>query len=290
MRNTIKNKAVLGFFLLLILLGSIVYPTVYSANTAFREESVRIVIPTHTSKTIFLILISPHVKSKKTLDLVAKAKGYYNKIRPGVYTLHRGMSNNELINTLKLRSKGINVTFNNANTLEELASIIASQIEADSSSLVQSFKEPSFLMEHSFNLENALTMYIPNTYQLYWNTTANQFRNRMLQEYNLFWNSSRRAKATALNLSPTQVYSLASIVNKETIKADERPRIAGVYLNLLSKGDKLRADPTIIFAHKKAYTNPNLVIKRVLYKDLKIDSPYNTYRYNGVPPGSYLYA
>lgn len=285
MRN-LKNSSFLGLLFFLGLSGCIVYLIGYSPNTSFKADSVRIVISTHTSRTTFLKLISPYVKNERTLHLVAKVKGYYNKIQPGVYTLHRRMGNCSLINTLKLRPDAINVTFNNADTLEELASKIASQIEAaDSASLVESFRDSTFLKVHSFNLENALTMYLPNTYQLYWNTTADEFRNRMLKEYHRFWNPSRRSKAAALNLTPMEVYSLASIVNKESKKVDERPRIAGVYLNLLRKGDKLRADPTVIFALKKAANDPNLVVKRVLYKDLKIDSPYNTYRYYGVPPG-----
>ena len=128
-------------------------------------------------------------------------------------------------------------------------------------------------------------MYLPNTYEFFWNTSAEEFRDRMKKEYDRFWNQDRLTKSRALKLSPTEVVSLAAIVQKETVKVDERPRVAGVYLNRIRKGILLQADPTVIYAIKKETGNYDTIIKRVLYRDLEMDSPYNTYKYAGIPPG-----
>ena len=128
-------------------------------------------------------------------------------------------------------------------------------------------------------------MYIPNSYEFFWNSSGETFRDRMLKEYQRFWNTDRMNKANKLGMSPNEVITLASIVHKETAKVDERPRVAGVYLNRLKVGMKLQADPTVIYALKLNSGDFNTVYKRVLYKDLTLDSPYNTYKYSGLPPG-----
>ena len=195
------------------------------------------------------------------------------------------MSNNDIINTLRSNNIPVNVSFNNQESIEKLAGNISRQIEADSTALIKAFKTPQFLDENNFNRENLLAMYIPNTYQFFWNTSATAFRDRMLKEYHKFWNEDRTAKTKSLNLTKTQVASLAAIVQKETAKTEERSRVAGVYLNRIKKGMPLQADPTVIYAIKKHTGNFDTIIKRVLYKDLELDSPYNTYKYAGLPPG-----
>jgi UPF0755 protein len=146
-------------------------------------------------------------------------------------------------------------------------------------------RDPDFLREHDFNDATALAMYIPNSYEVFWNSTGEEFRDRMFKEFKRFWNTERQERADALKMTPQEVYVIASIVQKETAKVDERPRVAGVYLNRIRRGIKLDADPTVIYAVKKNANDWNMVIKRVLYKDLEIESPYNTYRNAGVPPG-----
>jgi len=146
-------------------------------------------------------------------------------------------------------------------------------------------KDEAFFNKYGFNNESALSMYIPNSYEMYWNTSAESFRDKMLKEYQKFWNDSRNKKRKALNLSINEVMSIAAIVHKETAKVDERPRVAGVYLNRIRKGMPLQADPTVIYAKKRKENDFDQIIKRVLYKDLEIDSPYNTYKNPGVPPG-----
>ena len=147
------------------------------------------------------------------------------------------------------------------------------------------FGELEFLKANGFNDKTALSMYIPNSYEFFWNTSAEGFRERMLKEYKRFWNEERMAKSKSLGLNSSQVITLASIVHKETAKVDERPRVAGVYLNRLATGMLLQADPTVIYAIKLHTGNFDTIIKRVLYKDLELDSPYNTYKYAGLPPG-----
>ena len=139
--------------------------------------------------------------------------------------------------------------------------------------------------ENGFTDDNVLAMCIPNSYEFFWNTTALKFRDKIEKEYRNFWTEERIRLAKTQNLSPIQVSILASIVHKETVKKDERPKVAGVYLNRLKKGMKLEADPTVIYAVKKTSNNFKQVIKRVLYRDLETDSPYNTYKYPGLPPG-----
>ena len=176
------------------------------------------------------------------------------------------------------------MSFNNQDSFEKLAERISEQIEADSISLLKSFTESAFLNKAGFNSANAIGMYIPNSYEFYWNTTAEEFRKKMLNEYNKFWDATRLEKAKKLNLTKNEVITLASIVQKETASASERPIVAKLYLNRLENGWPLQADPTIIFALKAKLGN-EMVIKRVFSKDLEINSPYNTYKNTGLPPG-----
>jgi len=284
-----KRKIIISILVGIVLIGGIILFKIYSyinfPNTSFDEDQVALYIPTGSTSEDVAQLITPLLKNPKSFLLIAKQKEYLNRIRPGKYTLKKGMSNNQLVNKLRLRSESIDLAFNNLDRLEKLAATIAQHIEADSISLIHAFRDEAFLTENGFNQSTALAMYIPNTYQFFWNTSAEEFRDRMLREYHHYWNSSRIEKATKLGLSPIEVYNLASIVHKESVKVDERPTIAGVYLNRLKKRMKLQADPTVIYALRAQANDFDLVIRRVLYKDLKIDSPYNTYKYKGIPPG-----
>lgn len=276
--------AVLG----LLICGFVVYQ-IYSAifepNTKFNNETAYLFIPTGASFNEVLVQLEPLLEDLSTFRAVAERKAYLNNIKGGKYAIKQGMNNNEIINSLRSGNIPIRVSFNNQESLPALAGRIAGQLEADSVELLNSFNATDFLKENNFNKDTQLGMYLPNTYEFFWNTSAEGFRDRMLKEYHKFWNAERLEKANRLNLSPDQVIALASIVQKETVKVDERPRVAGVYLNRLEKGILLQADPTVIYAIKKETGNYDTIIKRVLYRDLEIDSPYNTYKYNGIPPG-----
>ncbi len=182
------------------------------------------------------------------------------------------------------------LAFNNQERLENLAGRVGSQIEPDSLSLLTTFKDSTFLKENGFTEDNVFVMFIANTYEVYWNITAEKFRDKMIKEYRTFWNEKRTQQAAQQGLTPVTATILASIVHKESIKKDERPRIAGVYLNRMKQGMPLQADPTVIFALKKKSNDFNQVIKRVFYNDLFLNSPYNTYKNIGLPPGSNCYA
>ena len=191
---------------------------------------------------------------------------------------------NDIINNLRTNRLTVNVVFNNEERLEDLVLRISKQVMTDSLSLLKGFLDPDFLNQNGFNSLNALSMYIPNTYDFYWHVSPEKFRDRMWKEYNSFWNEELEIKAKKINLTKIEVYILASIVQKESIKQIEKSRIAGVYVNRLKKNMKLQADPTVIYAIKKESNNFKQIIKRVLYKDLKIKSIYNTYYNKGLPP------
>ncbi len=283
-RKLLVVIAILG-----VIIGGLVtyniYTTIFSPNTAFNNDQAFIYIPSNATFGEVKEQLEPLLKDVEGFESVARRKGYVNNIKAGRFAINKGMSNNDMVNTLRVNNLPIRLTFNNQETIHRLAARISNQIEADSSALVAAFSDATFLKESGFNEHTVLGMYIPNSYELFWNTSAEAFRDRMQKEYENFWNSKRRAQAAKLGLSPMEVITLASIVQKETAKVDERPRVAGVYLNRMKRGMRLQADPTVIHAIKKTSGNYDTVIKRVLYRDLELDSKYNTYKYAGLPPG-----
>lgn len=257
------------------------YQKIYSPST---QKEGYIFIATNSGFDDVVKQLEPYLQDSDAFIWVSNKKKYTTNIKAGRYHIKKGLSNNDLINLLRngLQSP-VKVTFNNQDNLEKLAGRIAAQIEPDSLEILTAITDPAFLNKQQFSIDEALGMYIPNSYELYWNTTAENFRNRMLQEYQRFWTENRLFKAKELKMSSKEVITLASIVQKETAKASERPIVAGLYLNRLKRGWPLQADPTIIFALKKKHGD-DFVVKRVLTKDLSIKSPYNTYTKNGLPP------
>jgi len=215
---------------------------------------------------------------------VAAKRGYTTNVRAGKFLLKKGMSSFSIVRSLRLPVP-VKLAFNNQERIVDLYKRIASQVEPSEEQLKAVFENEKFLAEHGLTKETVLTFFIPNTYEFYWDVTAEELAEKFSKEFQRFWNDSRLEKAKALNLTPAQVYILASIVHKETAKADERPRVAGVYLNRLNKNMPLQADPTVIYAQKLAQNDWNLVIKRVVNADTRVASPYNTYRNTGLPPG-----
>ena len=284
-----KLRRFIAIFSLIVVLGGTVfgylmYKDIFSPNTSFQEREVAVFIPTDASYEEVEALLKPYIADIEKFLSTAGKKSYPENIKSGKFILRKGMNNNDIVNSLR-QPKAVNISFNNQETLQRAVGRIASQLEPDSLALLNAFTDKAFLAENGFTEENVLSVMIPNTYEFYWNTSAVKVREKMAKEYRKFWTEERKAKAEALNLTPLQVSALASIVHKETVKIDERPRVAGVYLNRLQKGMKLEADPTVIYAMKKQSGDFDQVIKRVLFKDLVIDSPYNTYKYEGVPPG-----
>jgi len=283
------KRILLAIALIGLILGGVfayrVYTAIFSPNTSFSNEEAFVYIKSDATFAEVREALRPLLIDIGSFEQIAQRKGYIANIKGGKYAIKKGMNNNDIINTLRSTNIPVRVSFNNQETLESLAGRIAAQIEADSTSLLRAFADTTFLNAHGFDEHSKLGMYIPNSYEFFWNTSAKGFRERMLKEYGRFWNAERLEKARKLKLDAKEVTSLASIVHKESAKIDERPKVAGLYLNRLRENMRLQADPTVIYALKKESGDFNMVIKRVLYKDLEIDSPYNTYKYSGLPPG-----
>jgi len=260
-----------------------VYGAIFNPNTSFQNEEAAIFIHSEDTFEDVKNSLEPLLEDITTFEQIADRKGYSSNIKPGKYAIRKGMSNNDIVNSLRSHNLPVKVAFNNQERLEDLAGRIAAQIEPDSLTLLKAFQDAEFLEENGFDAATKLVMYIPNSYEFFWNTSAEKFRDRFIKEFDAFWNESRIAKAKKLNFTRHEVITLASIVQKETAQAVERPLVAGLYLNRIRDGWPLGADPTIIFALKQKY-GQDKVYKRVLTKDLKIDSPYNTYINRGLPP------
>ena len=261
------------------------YRVFFLPNTTFNNETSYIFISTGSDIDALLIELAPLIKSTDDFRLAAEKKGYASRIRAGKYALDKGMSNNDIINHLRGKSLSVKVTFNNQERLEDLAGRLAQQLEADSLTFLTQMREEDFLTKNGFDQATALAMYIPNTYEFFWNVSPQYFQKRMLKQYEYFWTPKRRNAAQKQGLTPNEVSTLAAIVQKESLKNEERPLIAQVYLNRLKKKMRLQADPTVIYSLRKEQDDFSLVIRRVLRKDLKIESPYNTYLTKGLPPG-----
>jgi UPF0755 protein len=201
-------------------------------------------------------------------------------LKPGRYKLTGGTTNRVLINMIKAgNQEPVKLKFHNIRKKEDFAGYLAKNLESDSASFSKVLDSAALIEKYGFTADNSYTMYIPNTYEMYWTTTPLEFFDRMQKEYDKFWTAARKQKAAALNLSPQQVTVLASIVDGEALYDKEMPIIAGLYLNRLNKGILLQADPTVIFA------NNDFTVKRVTNALLRVDSKYNTYKYAGLPPG-----
>lgn len=280
-------KFFLGFIFLLAAAGGIIaykfYNMIYQPNVVLGEKKTEFFY-IRTGSTLHDVVNSLYEKNyilnRNSFEWVAEKKKFKNNIHPGRYLIKSGMNNDELINLLRSgKQEPLRVTFNNIRLKHELASAISLFLEADSSAIMKLLEDENYCRNFGFNKENILCMFIPNTYEFFWNTSAEQFFERMKIEYDKFWNDERKTKAKNIGLTEKQVSVLASIVQNETHMNDEKPRVAGVYINRIKKDMLLQADPTLIFALK------DFSIKRVLNIHKETESPYNTYKYKGLPPG-----
>jgi len=262
-----------------------IYNAMLSPNTAFNNEEAYIFVPTNATYTEVREQLEPLLENIDSFDALAKRKKYTSNLKAGRFIVKKGMSNNDIINSIRSKNLPITLAFNNQESLAKLAGRISNQIEADSLSLLTAMSDPDFLKTSGFTTQTALGMYIPNSYEFFWNSSAETFRDRMLKEYNRFWNESRNAKAIQIGLTRDEVLALASIVHEESKQASEQPRIAGVYMNRIRIGMPLQADPTLKYAAYQLPQYQDTIIKRVLNVHKGIVSPYNTYMNRGLPPG-----
>ncbi|MCX6286819.1 MAG: endolytic transglycosylase MltG [Bacteroidetes bacterium] len=270
-------------FVLLFLFSARFYYYVKSPNADLKgKRFTTIYIPTGTDfKGLLKILRDKTIlKNEKSFIFVAERKHYQKRVKAGKYRIRDGISNNELVNHLRSGLQDpVLLCFQSVRTVAELAGKLGRQVEADSASLMKLFLNGPYLKQYGINPDNVFVLFIPNTYEVFWNTSATQLIGKMWAEQNAFWNPKRRKQLDSTGMTIQQVVTLASIVEKETNKDSEKPDIAGVYVNRLLKRWPLQADPTVIYAWQ------DYSIKRLTLKHLKIDSRYNTYTHTGLPPG-----
>ncbi|MBE0639585.1 MAG: endolytic transglycosylase MltG [Bacteroidales bacterium] len=268
------------------LAGYIFYKTLFGNNVALpANQSGYLYVKTGSAYNDLLLNVenSGLLINISTFKWLANRKNLHRHVYPGRYEFKPGMSNDEIINMLRSgKQKPLNVIFNNITFPAQLAGAVSKQLEADSASIMKLFNDEKYLTKFGLTIVSAPAIFIPNTYEFYWNTSAEGFFDRMYNEYNKFWTTERKLKAELHDLTQKDVSIIASIVEKETNKNDEKARIAGVYLNRLRRGWKLQADPTTVYA---VYLQTGVALNRVLRVHTQIDSPYNTYIHVGLPPG-----
>jgi UPF0755 protein len=281
-----KSKKLISFLTIVVVIILLcilfIYRMLFGLNLKTGGVKITLFIPNNSSYGQAIDTIKAHftIPDPKAFNWIAEKKNYPLLVKPGRYFIENDLSYSGLINLLRSgKQTPVNVTFNNIRSLNELAGKIGKQIDADSVHIINFLSDPDNYSKDGFTKETVISVFIPNSYQLFWNTDAEGLYTRMLREYNKFWNDDRQKKADAKKLSRVEVSILASIIDDEVLKADEKPRIAGVYLNRIRRGIPLQACPTIKFALN------DWTITRVLKAYLEVDSPYNTYKHYGFPPG-----
>ncbi|MEO5570265.1 MAG: endolytic transglycosylase MltG [Bacteroidia bacterium] len=265
---------------LVAFIGYDIYRKIFSPNVFSRETYLNIPTGSDYVRVLTILIEKNIVKNKSSFDWLAKKMKYDKNIHPGHYRITPGMNNKDLITLLRSgKQTPVRLTLNNIRLATQLASVISTTLEADSISVINLLKDDAYLKQYGFNSQNCIALFIPNTYEFYWNSSAKKILERMTKEYKLFWNSARKLKAKSAALTQAEVSIIASIVQQETNRDDEKPIIAGVYINRYKKGWKLEADPTLVYALG------DFTVQRVLSLYKEIDSPYNTYMYTGLPPG-----
>jgi UPF0755 protein len=261
--------------------GFSMYQSIWGGATRFHEDSKVVFIKTNTDFDALLDLFEKEeiISDRSAFVQTADLKKF-SKIIPGKYRIQRGASNNDIVNKLRIGDQEeVKLLIKSTRLPEQMAGIIAGQLELDSAALAEKMLDPKMASKYGFTMETFKTMFLPNTYKIHWSVSEEDFIQRMAKEYKAFWNDERLAQAREKGLSQSEVSTLASIVKAETAKRDEAPIVAGLYLNRLKKGIALQADPTLIYAVG------DFSIKRVLDEHKTIQSPYNTYLNRGLPPG-----
>ncbi|MDR0691693.1 MAG: endolytic transglycosylase MltG [Prevotellaceae bacterium] len=283
-----NRRVVLPVVLVFLLTAAFVsgyryYYTNYASNVSLPDKAVYLYVrPGADFNEVLDSLRSLRVlKDERTFISVAVHKNYSDNIHTGRYKLTDGMNNKQLVHALILgEQEPVRLTLSgNIRTNRRLAALLSRYIQPDSLAILQALNDTQRTAAYGFTPATIMGMFIPNTYEVYWNISVDGLLQRMKREYDAFWNAERREKAAAVQMTPQEVVTLASIVCEESLKADEMPRIAGVYVNRLRKGIPLQADPTL------KYAAGNFALRRVLTRHIAIDSPYNTYKYAGLPPG-----
>ena len=279
------TKIIFGILILLLLLvGAIVGVGYYKINSPFFDiqESTSIYIDEKKdyNKLLSELQSETRIKDIRVFEALASAMTYPENIKTGKYNINPEMTCLEAIRMFRSGQQvPVKITFNNIRLKKDLADRIGSQLMFDSQSLLDNLNSPNICSSLGFDTITIVSMFIPNTYEMYWNIPVDRFLERMKTEYDRFWAEERLEKAKRISLSPIEVSILASIVEEETADKSEYPVVAGLYINRLKKGMLLQADPTVKFAIG------DVTLKRILFAHLEVDSPYNTYKNLGLPPG-----
>lgn len=279
-----STKIILAVLLIIVVAGSFyaasLYKVYFAANVSGKQGYLYIKTGATLDNVLEEIKTKDLLKDAGSFSQAAAKMELAQRLKPGRYRLSKGMNNRTLINMIKAGNQDpIKLKFHNIRKKDDFAGYLAKNFEADSTAFIKVLDSAALVEKYGFTTDNSYTMFIPNTYDMYWNISPIEFFNRMQKEYDKFWNASRKQKAAALNLTPQQVTILASIVDGEALYDKEMPVIAGLYLNRLNRGILLQADPTVIFA------NNDFTVKRVTGPLLRVESKYNTYKYAGLPPG-----
>jgi UPF0755 protein len=259
------------------------YQVFFSANTLVESDQPYLLkIPSNSvyKNVVDQLYEERVINDAVSFGFVAKILGYQEAVKPGLYQIDPKMSNLQLVRMLRSgQQTPVRVTFNTIRTKEDLAEKISANLEVSKEQFLELLQDSVYIRKFGVEEETVMSLFIPNTYEFWWDTSAEELFERMHKEYQIFWTDARKQKAQDLGLSQQEVSTLASIVQAESQNSDERPKIAGVYLNRLRIGMPLQADPTLVFAAG------DFSIKRLTAKQMAIDSPYNTYKYAGLPPG-----
>ncbi len=278
----LKILIIFGVIIVLVLAGSF-YTVVYKPNISIETGDKQIIhIPSEAQFNYVVHLLEEKglIHNTATFRWLSQQMNYKGNVLPGRYKLKDDMSNVALIRLLRSGQQApLRLTFLHARYKTEVAGIFCNKLEADSARFIKLLNDKYFLRQFGVTPQNVLTLFIPNTYEFYWNTSSKEVIARMHEEFTRFWNDKRLRQAKALDLTPHEVIILASIVEEETYHDSEESKIAGVYVNRLQKNWKLQADPTLKFAIH------DFTLDRVLNKHKKVESPYNTYKHKGLPPG-----
>ncbi|OQY01628.1 MAG: hypothetical protein B6I20_07625 [Bacteroidetes bacterium 4572_117] len=274
--------AIIVFAGLSVIASIYLYGIIYSNNILLKDKEVfYLYIPSNAKLNDVTDSLSKNKILKDTESFLWVAdKKKYKKPKAGRYEIKANMTNNDLINMLRVgNQKPVKLTFNNIRTIQELALKVSQKLEVDSITLVELLSDKQFLKTYKFSSNTVISMFIPNTYEFYWNVSAKAFFKKMNNEYEKFWTKKRLQKAKNMNMTQLEISTLASIVQAEqSMHNNEKARVAGLYINRLNKGMLLQSDPTVVYAIG------DFSIRRVLNRDKEIDSPYNTYKYSGLPP------
>lgn len=276
----VKRLIAIVFLLGVVIGGYLGWRLLMAPNITDKRVSVKIPTGSNYEDVLRILYDNNIIKDHWGFETVAKLKDYGSKVNSGYYVFNQNMNNRQIVNILKYGwQTPVKLVIYNIRTREDFAGLVGRTLEIDSVQMLEKLNNPAFSKEFYLDTNKILSLFIVDNYEFYWNVSMEKFIEKMQASYKTYWSKERKAKATDLNMTPAQVTTLASIVEKEVIFDKEMPTVAGVYLNRIKIGMPLQADPTLVFGLR------DFDARRVTSVHKDYDSPYNTYMYAGLPPG-----